>query len=104
MTTDKYSPNHGVGPKEHQGNCQVLDLPLISCFKDEVWVGVVCLMVTAVLGAIVEFVVSAFVAEPVTIAVVSFGVFAVLVIAVAVVDMLVDVGSNAVMVLVDTAA
>lgn len=99
MTADKYSPNHGVGPKEHQGNCQVLDLPLISCFKDEVWVGVVCLMVTAVLGAIVEFVVSAFVAEPVTIAAVLFVVFAV-----AVVDMLVNVGFNAAVVLVDTAA
>ena len=104
MTTDKYSPNHGVGPKEHQGNCQVLDLPLISCFKDEVWVGVVCLMVTAVLGAIVEFVVSAFVAEPVTITAVSFVVFAVIVIAVAVVDMLVNVSFNAAVVLVDTAA
>lgn len=59
-------------------------------------------MVTAVLGAIVEFVVSAFVAEPVTIAAVSFVVFAVVVIAVA--DMLVDVGFNAAVVLADTAA
>ena len=59
-------------------------------------------MVTTVLGAIVEFVVSAFVAEPVTITAVSFGVFAVVVIAV--VDMLVNVSFNAAVVLVDTAA
>ena len=88
ITSDKYSPNYGVRPKEQQRNCQVLDLPLISCFKEEVWAGVACLVVTAVLVAIVVFVVSAFA----------------VVIAVSVVDMLGDVGFNAVVILVDTAA
>lgn len=102
ITSDKYSPNYGVRPKEQQRNCQVLDLPLISCFKEEVWAGVACLVVTAVLVAIVVFVVSAFAVEPVTIAGVAFVI--VVVIAVSVVDMLGDVGFNAVVILVDTAA
>lgn len=66
----------------------VLMVTLISCFKEEVWAGVACLVVTAVLVAIVVFVVSAFA----------------VVIAVSVVDMLGDVGFNAVVILVDTAA
>ena len=120
-TLDKYCPNYGLRPKEQQRNGQLLDLPLISCFKEEVWAGVVCFVVTKILGVTVVLVVFAFAVAPVTIVAVAFVLVVVDVLVddvfvddvlvddvfvddVFVDDVLVDVGSNAAVLVLGNAA